>query len=168
MYNPGFSIFKLYSGIKNKKRFNKKKKRKTFVLSTTNDDKKRRCNQREKTNRMTMSEASVDDVILLTYDVTACMYVCVCVYVHASVFHLCARVRNSLSVFFFFLVGMLNLISFYFFFISILPNSGQVFAALLLLLPKRRQFKRPESRYTFISTCNDIFKGLSSFSLTKI
>ena len=53
-----------------------------------------------------MSEASVDDVIVLTYDVTACM----CVNVHASVF-ICVPVCVTLSVFFFFFFfGMLNLI----------------------------------------------------------
>lgn len=49
--------------------------------------------KREKTNRMTMAKASVDDVIVLTYDVTACM----CVNVHESVF-ICVPVCVTLSV----------------------------------------------------------------------
>lgn len=85
MYNPGFSIFKLSSGIEKKKR-----KRKNICI---HENKKSWCNQPEKTNRMTMSEASVDDVIVLTYDVTACM----CVNVHASVL-ICVPVCVTLSV----------------------------------------------------------------------
>lgn len=84
MYNPGFSIFKLSSGIK------KNNKKKTFVFSRT---KKRADAIKEKRrNRMTMSEASVNDVIVLTYDVTACM----CVNVHASVL-ICVPVCVTLS-----------------------------------------------------------------------
>lgn len=70
---------------------------------------------------MTVSEASVGDVIVLTYDVTACM----CVHVHASVL-VCVPVRVTFCVFLFFL-GMLNLIIIYFssFFG---PNLGYVFS----------------------------------------
>lgn len=57
---------------------------------------------------MTVSEASVGDFIVLTYDVTACM----CVHVHASVL-VCVPVRVTFCVFLFFL-GMLNLIIIYF------------------------------------------------------
>ena len=92
--------FKKKKGGKKK---DKKRARQTFVFSRT---KSCWCNQREKMNRM--SEASVDDVIVLTYDVTACM----CVNVHASVF-ICVPVCVTLSVFFFFFFfffGMLNLI----------------------------------------------------------
>ncbi len=52
-------------------------------------------------NRMTLSEASVDDVTVLTYDVTVCMSV----YVHEFVF-ICVPVCFTLYVFF----GMLNLV----------------------------------------------------------
>lgn len=56
---------------------------------------------------MTVSEASVGDVIVLTYDVTVCM----CVNVHTSV-SVCVPVRVTLCVFLSFL-GMLNSFSFF-------------------------------------------------------
>lgn len=83
MYNPGFSIFKLSSGIE-------KKKRKKHLYSRT---KRADAINEKRRNRMTMSEASVDDVIVLTYDVTTCM----CVNVHASVL-ICVPVCVTLSV----------------------------------------------------------------------
>lgn len=66
----------------NKEKFKKNKTTTNVCIQT--EKKKSWCNQREKTNRMTMSEASVDDVIVLTDDVTARMFVCV--NVHASPF----------------------------------------------------------------------------------
>lgn len=90
---------------------------------------------------MTVSEASVGDVIVLTYDVTACM----CVHVHASVL-VCVPVRVTFCVFLFFL-GMLNLIIIYFSF-------------FWTKLGVRLQHS---SHCVFISSCNDIFKACRSF-----
>lgn len=88
MYNPGFSIFKLSSGIKKKE----KKKEKHLC---SREQKRADAIKEKRRNRMTMSEASVDDVIVLTHDVTA--RVCVCVNVHASVL-ICVPVCVTLSV----------------------------------------------------------------------
>lgn len=68
MYNLEFSIFRVCSGIEKK---NNKKREKPFCVS---EKKKRADAIREKRNRMTVSEASVDVTAL-------CVNVC---------FHLCA------------------------------------------------------------------------------
>lgn len=113
---------------KNKKRKKEERERRTFVFSRT---KSCWCNQREKTKPHDRSQCwwchSAD---LWCHGVYVCKCTCVC-------FHLCARVCNSLCVFFFFFFGMLNLIF-----------SDQTF---------RSQLKDPSrGRHVFISTCDEI------------
>lgn len=70
---------------------------------------------------MTVSEASVGDFIVLTYDVTACM----CVHVHASVL-VCVPVRVTFCL----LILLRNAEPHYylFFFFLFGPNSEYVFS----------------------------------------